>query len=82
MNPLNEDYRNTFGPDFKVLLFGGFESLELFYGFNIIEKLYQINQIYKVGIFDCAIKLNEQAENFSLPLIKMNQHFNENFVQL
>lgn len=43
MNPFNEDYNNTFGPDFRVLLFAGFREINMFYGFNMIQSLYLIN---------------------------------------
>jgi hypothetical protein len=61
INPNNEDYLNTFGSNFRVVLVGAFKNRSEFYGCAIIEDLFTICKSFEMNYFSMIIKLNESS---------------------
>ena len=61
MNPANEDYLNTFGGNFRLVLIGAFRNRSEFYGCAIIEDLYTICKSFGLNYFNMVICMTELA---------------------
>ena len=57
MNPMGDDYINTFGSDFRVMLIGSFRNKNEFHGYPIVQDLYFICKSFNLHYFDMTIRI-------------------------
>ena len=76
-NVFNEDYEETFGPQFKLILYASFQSKEEVDYLDFIITLYNINKKYNLNYFDMILRFNAGLNIPGIPTI--NSYFDEKF---
>ena len=77
MNHFEEDYEDTFGSKFKVILYGAFQTKEEFEYLGFILTLFNINKKYNLNYFDMILRFSDGTK---LPGIKeINSYFDDKF---
>lgn len=60
-NVYKQDFENTFGKNFRVLMFAAFQSKEELDYLDFILLLLKINKKYNLNNFDMVIRLNDKS---------------------
>jgi len=76
-NTFNEDYENTFGSKFKVMLFAAFQSKDELEYLDFIITLFNINKKYNLNYFDMILRFTDKTKITGIPTT--NNYFDEDF---
>ena len=69
-NIFKEDYENTFGSKFKLMLFAAFQSKEELDYLDFIITLFNINKKYSLNFFDMILRFSDKTQIADIPITK------------